>query len=386
MRVLHVASSGDLDGGAERCLIELVDRERRWGVEPIVVLPYEGSLAPALRDLSIDYHCIRFFQWVEWHEQPVWRRRPVRWVKAVANRLAQRRLRFLASVVSPDVIHINSSATSMGLQCAKRRGTPLVWHIREFNSPESGRTFSDPDAQKAVIARADAVIAVSDAVASAFSGHVSASRVSVVYDAVSPPSRDRPAPILSTALVSVCVVGAITPGKGQLNVAIALSLLPEDLRARVHVTFYGRELDGTYASAIRRVFERSNLRAKAVFAGVVDDVPDRLIAHDILIVSSQSESYGRAAVEGMLAGCLVIGANNTGTSELLSHDRGLLYDGGEHELAARLNEAINDRARSESIAAAGRSFADSISDANQSTKSIVEVFRRVSCGNDERGI
>src|SRR5947207_11496727 len=52
-RVLYVASSPNLLGGPEHCLVDIVGAIRSTGWEPFVVVPGEGSLAEALRRTGV---------------------------------------------------------------------------------------------------------------------------------------------------------------------------------------------------------------------------------------------------------------------------------------------------------------------------------------------
>lgn len=56
---------------------------------------------------------------------------------------------------------------------------------------------------------------------------------------------------------------------------------------------------------------------------------------DILCMCSDREAFGLSTVEGMLSGCLIIGTNTGGTTEILEDGTtGLLYAQGE-ELGSR---------------------------------------------------
>jgi hypothetical protein len=375
VRVLHVSNSGDVAGGAERSLIELLVQERSLGVEPTVLVPHAGSLVGELQRLGVPVIQMRYFPWLEWAEQPQVRRRAVRLVKNVWNAIAERRIERLLRRTGFDVIHINTSATSAGTRSAKKLGIPVVWHVREFNSAVSGRVFAHPRRQMSQIARADVVLAVSDVVARQYRSFPHGALVRVIYDAVEGPELLRDvSDILRFPPYQLVVVGSVMAPKGQLEALRALKRVTEGTDHRPVLTLVGPLVDPAYETEIKSFIRDAGLSDQVRLTGEIGDVYAELLLTDILIVSSRSESFGRATVEGMLAGCLVIGARNTGTEELLAGGRGLLYERGSEGLAQQITAAFGDIEGARETASQGQAFGRGISDGRRSATEIVELF------------
>jgi glycosyltransferase involved in cell wall biosynthesis len=359
-------------------LLELLAWEQRAGLRPVVVLPRRGTLVAEMKRMDIRHFVVPSFQWVEWAEQPRWRRPAVRIVKATANSLAEVAMLAVVRMVAPDVLHINSSAIGVGARAARFWRVPTVWHIREFNSPESGRVFSSPRRMRQLISRSQVVIAVSNAVARDYRAIVPDKRMQIIYDAVTSPVTPRDIDAMTSSVIQIAVVGSVVPAKNQLEAVEALSRLPGRSGHRVHLTLLGPLVDKTYERRIRKAVQDHGLTGNVDLAGRTDEVYDHLRRTDILVVASRSESFGRVTVEAMLSRCLVIGAANTGTKELLSEGRGVLYAGGADGLAAAICQAIEDPEQAKATAHRGFQYAVDISDPTKCAESLVRVIKEAS--------
>ena len=79
--------------------------------------------------------------------------------------------------------------------------------------------------------------------------------------------------------------------------------------------------------------------------------------HGIFVLPSKREAMPLAVLEAMSCGCLVIGSNNKGCSELIGKDRGFLFDVGDHEeLAKKLLYCLDNINRLKGIRKEGKNF------------------------------
>ena len=381
VRVLHVSTSGDIAGGAEHSLLELLTREKSLGVDPTVLVPHSGSLVSELDRLGVPVIRIRYFSWLEWVRQSTLRRYAVRFIKGACNIVAEYRIKRVLGRAAIDVLHINTSATAAGAMSARKLNVPVVWHVREFNSPASGRVFAHPRQQMGRIAGAEVVIAVSKVAAAPYLQYRRGETVKVIYDAVEPPTRVRDiGDLLSSEPYRLAVVGSVMPSKGQLDALRALKLVRDNSGHRPVLSLVGPFVDPAYEKEIKSFVRDAELSDQVRFAGKVADVYAELLLADVLIVSSRSESFGRATVEGMLAGCLVVGAKNTGTEELLMNGRGFLYEQGSMGLAQQLIAAFTDVERAKATAAKGQSFGTRMSNQMRSTREFVAAVEEARNG------
>ena len=81
--------------------------------------------------------------------------------------------------------------------------------------------------------------------------------------------------------------------------------------------------------------EKRGLGNHVKFEGYVDDMPKKWAESDIGLMCSDGEGFGRATVEAMATGALVIGANKGATPEIIEDGRGFLYEKGNAKQLAR---------------------------------------------------
>lgn len=123
---------------------------------------------------------------------------------------------------------------------------------------------------------------------------------------------------LDSADLLAGVVGRVANAKGQ---RLALEALA-DCSGKVpnlHLAFVGRCPDSDYEAELRRSASEKGLADRVHFLGERKDVVGVLDALDILMVPSQMESFGLAALEAMTRGKPVMAANVGGLPEVVDH-------------------------------------------------------------------
>lgn len=115
-------------------------------------------------------------------------------------------------------------------------------------------------------------------------------------------------------------VSSFREQKDQKTLITALADLP----------FYIKLLlvgDGPLKNELIEYTKTLKLEDRVIFLGNREDVPELLNASDIVILSSKTEGFGLAIVEGMAAGKPVIASNIIGVSEIVEN-YGLLFEQG----------------------------------------------------------
>ena len=119
--------------------------------------------------------------------------------------------------------------------------------------------------------------------------------------------------------------------KDQKTLIKALALLPDDF----YVLFVG---DGPLLDEYQKLAQYYNLSKRILFLSVREDAISILKASDIVVMSSNFEGFGLAAVEGMAAGKPVIASDVEGLSNIVE-GAGLLFEPhNEKDLAAKVRE------------------------------------------------
>lgn len=370
--IVHLSGSGKMLGGAELSLYELIEKEVSHNIDCLLIVPDEGSFAEKVRALGVSVKVIAYSPWVRHVEEKhaVLVLKTI--IKFIRNLIAELRLFFLLKSIEPSVLHINTSAVCSGFFAAKKLGIPVVWHVRELADNKSGRIFYRPDKQRSIIASSDKVIAVSDTVAKTIEPYALPNRICTVYDSVpAPPDVDRV--IFSGNCPVIAIIGSINPAKGQIDAVKALATIAsEGLSFKVLIA--GDYSDNQYKEELETLMVSEGIGDKFHYLGKVPEPYEVLLHSDICLNCSKSESFGRVTVEGLLAGCLTIGRDTSGTTELLSKGHGLLFN-SPAELSQLLRWSFMNRAESRIIAKQGREYAwMNYSNPERSFKEIMEVL------------
>ncbi len=330
VRVLFVAHSAQL-AGAEQSLLGWLRRLNRDRFDPIVLLPERGPFEDRARALGVRTVRARYSWWVANRNGPL----PflARFWWSVVNTPAMIRT---ARSVKPDVIYTNSLVVPQGALLAKILGIPHVWHIREVLPNSTLNTPLPRGLVLSLVARlSSGVVAVSESSARLFDGKRGA-RVRVIYNGVEQsPETDRDqdrARRIKDGAIRLAVVGTLTPVKRTLDAIKAVEILRESFPA-VHLAVVGGGI-AAYERSVKRYVASHGLEGNVDLLGQREDVLRILSESDLLLMPAWPEAFGLVTVEALSVGTPVVGANTTGTAEILSHGGGILVEPGRPELIA----------------------------------------------------
>ncbi|WP_413533356.1 glycosyltransferase [Empedobacter brevis] len=123
--------------------------------------------------------------------------------------------------------------------------------------------------------------------------------------------------------------------KDQLTVIKSLKKLP----TQVKLLLVG---DGSERSNIENLINQLDLEDRVILLGNRPDIPELVNMCDVVIVSSNYEGFGIAAVEGMACGKPIVASDVAGLSEIVS-EYGILFPKGNiDKLAFIINRLIKD--------------------------------------------
>lgn len=165
-------------------------------------------------------------------------------------------------------------------------------------------------------------------------------RTTVIRNGVEPPAEQAP---LTGRPPHVVSVGRLKEPKTFVTLARALARLdPETYTASI----IG---DGPDRAAVER-----ELHGPVELLGERDDVPARLLAADLFVLSSASEGLPLSILEAMAAGLPVVASAVGGVPELVGDAGVLVPPRDEDALAAALAELLADGERRRTLGAAAR--------------------------------
>jgi len=339
--------------GANRSLLDLIIGLKRFDVMPFVILPYKGEMYDVLKKLEIPVIIIPFYKWVAERNFPdgiIGKTNSyMRWAYGVLERLYLNisilpKLTLQLKNWNIDMIYSNSSVIIIGAMAAKKLKLPHIWHLREMVDlhydlyPDFGKHVF-----RKTISSSDAIIAVSKAVQSHIFQGSTKKKINIIYNGVA--SKDdfdsyynqSENKLKRNSSYTFAIVGNIHKSKGQELSIKALSIVIETY-PDTRLLIVG---DGEDMGRIKTLVKSLGVEANVDFRGYIKNPYDAYFSSDAILVCSKYEAMGRTTVEGMSACRPVIGLDNSGTTELIEHEKtGLLFEGGAQNLAKCMMQFI----------------------------------------------
>ncbi|HEX8180569.1 MAG TPA: glycosyltransferase family 4 protein [Pyrinomonadaceae bacterium] len=346
MKVLHILDSLGR-GGTEVLALDLCRNARAAGLDLILAATGGGALETEFRRSGVEFVRLK-------------RRLPV-------DLLLAAQLRALIRRHAVAVVHTHQAVEALHAYLATRgAGVRQVMSFHLCAADAKNRR-----ALKFLAPRMDANIAVSRDLLACLGAHArldTACNFRVVYNGVDE-HRLKPAggnlraelKLAPDALLAGMVGNFYADGrKDQLTVCRAL---PQLFAAAPHAHFV---FVGAHAADAPQVFDecvrvcqQQGIAPRVHFLGQRADVPDILRALDLFVFSSRADSFGLAVVEAMLTGVPAVVSDIGALREVTAEGRYavMFRTGDADELAQRLIELANDRARRAALGARGRVWA-----------------------------
>ncbi len=374
-RVLVAHPSPDLYG-SDRQLLESVGALVSDGWLVDVVLPHDGPLRPLIANRGAR---------VEVHDFPVLRKallRPAALVKLIFRApAAVLRLRSRVRALDADLVYVNTVTIPFWMPAARLARIPVVCHVHEAETalPRPVRVLLT-----APLLLAQHAVANSISTRHALVGALPmlTSRITVIHNGV--PDEGTPAPLRMrqpSDPLRLALVSRLSPRKG---IDVALSAVAS-LRATgrdVTLDICGSPFTGYewYEEELRSRAARQDLAGAVTFHGYVHPTRPVLDAADIVLVPSFGESFGNAAVEGLLAARPVVASDVQALAEVIHHGQtGLLATpGSPDQLADAITTLADAPERAGAMAAAGRAAALRQFSVERYSRELTRLLRGVS--------
>jgi glycosyltransferase involved in cell wall biosynthesis len=405
MRVLFLNPAGAL-GGAERCLLDLAAsfREHARDVELGLVAGRDGPLIEEARALGV--HVIPLplgarllamgdSALIARKGPPIFRfsRHAIRALLDAASYVP--RLSSAIRDFSPSVVHSNGIKMHL-LAAAATRGTPLIWHIRDFIGERPLVSW----ALRACASRAACGIAISDMVAQDARRIVPRLPISVIHDAIDTGAFSPAGPVAaidalagmtpaSPGTVRVGLVATYARWKGHEVFLQALQRLKAALpRAEVQFYVVGGPIYDTAASQyqvdeLQRISQRLDVLSYVRFVPFQSRIEDVYRALDIVVhASTRPEPFGRTIAEAMATGKAVVASKASGAAELFVDGKEAICVASHRpeELASALGVLVSDAVRRESLGTAARAAAVERFSRARLAGQVLRVYRAAGCG------
>ncbi|MRX45681.1 glycosyltransferase family 4 protein [Pedobacter puniceum] len=342
MKILIFAHDAGLYGASQSLLsiVEHLVNTNRFKI--MVLLPYGGPIEKFLNAKNIPYKIIYFPRCVssfKANENQIAKLR-IRLRYLWKNYKALQQLKILTSIFAPDVIYTNTSVVSTGYYIANKLKIPHVWHIREFGDIDYGFTYlPSKHTIKRYIAKSKCIFVSQKLKQNWFNNtQIDATIIHNGIDILEPKTINYP----QEGKINLGLLGAITPGKGQL-IALQAYVKFLDIYPNANLHFYGGVIDNDYFRALKQLILDFKIESKVIFHGFVEN--ENIYSQlDVILNCSEHEGFGRSVIEAMMNSKPVIGNNSGGLPEIINHQvNGYLYEKSDQSLLTNLLELFHSK-------------------------------------------
>jgi L-malate glycosyltransferase len=386
MKICLVAHLNDLSG-ANRSLLDLAVALIRQGQSVTVVIPRHGELENALIQNGVSYKVIYSGTWAGLiGQEKKWKKL----YKLIINYFAE--YKFYKYIVNEDfdIVHYNSIVYGVGARLLKKNGKPYIWHLREFPE-ELNLKFYNKRLVYDVVGNSTLMFGISKATYNVYSKVFDEARLKVIYNGLTFPSShlNNERNFSFPEKITLVIVGAIYPGKGQLEAVRAVEYLYNHGMDNINLKVVGQVVDNQYMEEIEDFINVHSIRNIIEFCGYQSDVTDIRKSCDIALVCSKSEAFGRVTIEAMFNKQIVIGSNIGGTLELIEDGvNGFLYKQGDFmDLVKKIIYVIQNKKLSKQIVENAYSTATTKFSITETAAKVIDAYKAVNVKNNrERGL
>ncbi len=329
-KVLFVAHSSKLSGGANRSLLSVMTGLRDLGVvEPHVLMPQQsGALEDACKIENIPVYHAPYRTCCTVYKHDI--KDVARWARLLVAPAYSRYVAHKYASTLPDdfdLIYSNERVEIIGAYLAKIKRVPHIWHVRTF--AKENATYYSPFYTSRIKNGSDKIILISHALYDWFAKRIGESKLVMIHNGVD----------IQDYMVTakephegcrLLLTGRMVPTKEHMDAIRALEIVSKATDYPFELYFAGdvpSYITSNYKSQLQEYVAKAGLQDRVHFLGDVDDMAALRSRMDIELVCSCCEAFGRVTVEAMCAGLTVIGANTCGTMDIVEHEiSGLLYE------------------------------------------------------------
>lgn len=388
MKILVITQSGDISGGANRSLLDVMQALiQSYGHSCFVVAPFAGAFTEALEKLDIPFVVIPYLQ------TSFVQRRDIfdlyRFMKsAYCDYQNIKRSKKLPSVIRDgkfDCVYINDTTNTFGYRLATQLNLPYVWHFRGYNHTIKRYMLSEKkfrnDKNGTCIMISRAMADYMTAARKMRSEHMTLIHNGVVNKAVN--VRDEWHGLDSREM-HLLHCGHLSDAKGQKESLKAVAHLVKQGYSDIYLHFAGTAAVShgkSYKDILCEMIAEYGIEKNVIFEGEVRDMAALRQRMDVELMCSLAEPFGRVTVEGMQSGLVVIGCDTGATPEIIEDGvTGLIYPQGDHlSLAERIMQVYENRMLGNQLSRNALAFIKDHFTMEQNVAEIERVLRDTAC-------
>lgn len=375
IHVLYITAQGNILGGGEVSLLNLLKYLNRVRFTPFMVFSSEGSFFEMAREMNLKTKLIAL--------KPLRKLHLFSFIRGVA------RLFFFVRKEKIDIIHSNAAASResiAGALAARLAGVPFIYHARVLESSKGIERFLGKLSKK--------IIATSEKVKEKFSFVKDKNKLVKILNAVDlsefdPQTRGgekaREEFQIDRAEKIIGAVGRLYPLKGlEVFLNAAYEVVKRISKTRFLIIGDDASSSG-YKEKLVKQAEELGIKGKVLFTGFRQDIPELFSLMDIFVLPSLEgyEAFGRVVIEAMAMEKPVIATRSGGVPEII--DEGvtgiLVPPANAGELAKSIVSLLENKEKAKKMGLQGRQKVERLYSLRDHLASMENLYLEILGGN-----
>lgn len=371
IRILFVSHESNI-GGSTVSLLSLIEglKEKR-DLEIMVMLPdASGNVERLLTEKSINFKKVLYRRNFKFLSEK-YSSKYIRW--DVFNIIAVFKIVLYIKKEKIDLICSNSTGVDVGARAARMAKVPHIYYVREFMYLDHKCEYRNEKQMKFLLENSQHLVFISKAIEKYYISKYKISDSTFFFDGfLVGDYLVESHHILQDKDILIIQVGTFSDGKGTMDTIELLHYMNQNGIKNWKMEFVGNG-SKEYIEKMQEKITNYHIEEQVTISDFCLDIKEKLARKDILIMNSVSEGFGRVTVEGMLAGCLVIGRNLGGTREIIDNNvNGIIFDTKEEFLDA-ITKINNQKEKYRSLAESGQKYAVKAFDYRNTAKNFYNV-------------
>lgn len=339
--ILFILNSSSKHAGSNKSFLNIILNLDKSKFRPIVLIPNRGEICKIFDEYSIKYYVVSYFQDIYPYRKGLIRTLlfPLNLLRfRYINYLAQKKIELISFKSGIDIIHTNVGTIHFGYYASLKCGIPHIWHLREYQDLDFNFSpFPSKSSFKKLLKRNTCNITISKDIFNHFA--LSKSNSVLIYNGI---KSIEDIGFNSYKDNYFLYAGRLEINKGIFDLLKVYKEFKKENKSKIRLLIAGDTKNIIFKKRLENFVVENHLDDSVHFLGMRDDIDLLMQNAKALIVPSLSEGFGRITVEALFNGCLVIGYDNAGTSEILQgKNYGFLYK-NPRELVQYLKMFDND--------------------------------------------
>lgn len=361
--ILILSSRSNIGGGGEQYIQNIVRYIDRNRFNPIVAIPDEGSLRPALEAQNVTVACLNI--------NNGWLKPKQNWYLALSN--LQDNVHRIVDFIKKnniELVHTNSNIRWEGALAANLCGIHHIYAIRVDFDPTL-HVYSHFPLQNASFAQlmtslSSRILSVSQQCADSLSPPIPSDKIRIINNGLDSTKYDRlfssikPCNIRTELGIPentplITAAGRISPDKGfDVYLQAANAILK--IHPKTHFLLAGADENKHFSDTLKRSALNQQIHEHFHFLGFRKDIAEILVESDIFVLSSRHEGQSNALLEAMACECAIIATRCSGVEDVIVDNiNGILVEIGNVEsLTTALTQLISQPQKRKTLAYSAR--------------------------------